>query len=85
MWPGMKLVQGGPRHSESQGSVEISNLDFRDMLVAWMFDNTKTWSEGLRFTQNKKKLRSAFRHQDKPLRGDVWNGAEDRTWEFSAH
>ena len=28
---------------------------------------------------------SAFRHQDKPLWGYVWNGAEDRTWGFSAH
>jgi len=28
---------------------------------------------------------SAFRHQDKPLSGYVWNGAEDRTWGFSTH
>ena len=28
---------------------------------------------------------SAFRHQDKTLWGNVWNGTEDRTWEFSAH
>ena len=25
----------------------------------------------------------AFRHQDKPLRGYVWNGVENRTWGFS--
>src|SRR5215510_10483839 len=57
MWPGMKLVQGKPRHSQSQGSVERSNQDIRDMLVAWMSDNnTKTWSEGLRFIQSKKNL-----------------------------
>jgi len=31
------------------------------------------------------KLSSAFRHQDKPLWGYVWNSAEDRTWGFSAH
>ena len=55
MWPGMKLVHGKPRHSQSQGSVERSNQDVRDMLVAWMSDNnTKTWSEGLRFIQSKK-------------------------------
>jgi len=55
MWPGMKLVHGKPRHSQSQRSVEGSNQDFRDMLVAWMSDNnTKTWSEGLRFIQSKK-------------------------------
>jgi len=27
MWPGMKLVHGKPRHSQSQGSVERSNQD----------------------------------------------------------
>jgi len=54
MWPGMKLVHGKPRHSQSHGSVERSNQDVRDMLVAWMLDNTKTWSEGLRFIQSKK-------------------------------
>ena len=52
---GMKLVHGKPRHSQSLGSVERSNQDVRDMLVAWMSDNnTKTWSEGLRFFQSKK-------------------------------
>jgi len=52
MCPGMKLVHGKPRHS--QGSVERSNQDVRDMLVAWMSDNnTKTWYEGLLFIQSK--------------------------------
>lgn len=55
MWPGLKLVHGKPRHSQSQGSIERSNQDVRDMLVAWMVDNkTKKWSEGLRFIQSKK-------------------------------
>ena len=55
MCPGMKPVHGKPRHSQSQGSVERSNQEVRDMLVAWMSDNnTKTWSEGLRFIQSKK-------------------------------
>ena len=55
LWPRMKLVHGKPKHSQSQGSVERSNQDFRDMLVAWMSDNKmKTWSEGLRFIQIKK-------------------------------
>ena len=54
MWPGMKLVHGKPRHSQSQGSVERSNQDIRDILVAWMsYNNTKTWCEGLRFIQSK--------------------------------
>ena len=48
-------MHGKPRHSQSQRSVERSNQDFRDMLVAWMSDNsTKTWSERLRFKQSKK-------------------------------
>ena len=47
-------MHGKPRHSQSQGSVERSNQDVRDMLSAWMSDNTKTWSQGLRFIQNKK-------------------------------
>ena len=55
MWPGMKLVRGKPRHSQNQGSVERSSQNVRDKLVAWISDNnTKTWSEGLRFIQSKK-------------------------------
>jgi hypothetical protein len=55
MFPGMKLVHGKQRHSQSQRSVERSNQDFPDMLVAGMSDNnTKTWSEGLQFIQSKK-------------------------------
>jgi hypothetical protein len=55
MWPGLRLVHGKPRHSQSQGSVERSNQDIRDMLVAWLSDNKQsTWSEGLRFIQSKK-------------------------------
>jgi len=55
MWPGMKLLHGKQRHSQSQGSVERSNQGVRDILVAWMSDNnTKTWSEGLRVIQSKK-------------------------------
>jgi hypothetical protein len=55
MWPGMELVHGKPRHSQSQGSVERSSQVVRDMLVSWMSDkNSKTWSEGLRFILSKK-------------------------------
>jgi len=45
MCPGMKLVHGKSRHSQSQWSVERPKQDVREMLVAWMSDkNTKTWS-----------------------------------------
>lgn len=51
----MKLVHGKPRHSQSQGSVERSNQDIRDMLIAWMADNnSQQWSEGLQFIPSKK-------------------------------
>jgi len=51
----MKLMHGKPKHSQSQGSVEKSNQDVRDTLVTWLCENnTKTWSEGLRFIQSKK-------------------------------
>ena len=50
----MKFVHGKPRHSQSQRSVERSKQDVRDILVVWMSDNTKAWSEGLRFIQSKK-------------------------------
>jgi len=39
MWPGMKLMHGKPRHSQSQGSVERSSQNVRDKLVAWISDN----------------------------------------------
>lgn len=55
MWPGLKLVHGKPRHSQSQGSVERSNQDVREMLVTWMSDeNTTKWSQSLRFVQSNK-------------------------------
>lgn len=55
MWLGLKIVHGKPRHSQSQGSVERSNQDIRDMLISWMADNeTRNWSEVLRFVQSKK-------------------------------
>lgn len=55
LWPGLKIVHGKPRHSQSQGSVERSNRDVEDILRAWMTENnTSRWSEGLRFVQFQK-------------------------------
>ena len=51
LWPGLKIVHGKPRHSQSQGSVERANQDIENMLSCWMADNeTDKWSDGLRFT-----------------------------------
>jgi len=81
VWPGMKLVHGKQRYSQSQGSVESSNQEARDMLVAWMSDNnTKTWSEGLRFIQSKKHrtLRSVIKTS--PYEATFGTGQRIRLW-----
>ena len=49
LWPELKLVNGQPRHPQSQGSVERSNGDIKNKLTAWMKDNNSTkWSLGIR-------------------------------------
>ena len=55
IWPGLTIVHGSPRHPQSQGSVERSNADVKQMLTAWAIDNDTTkWAEGLRFVQLQK-------------------------------
>jgi transposase InsO family protein len=39
LWPELVIVQGKPRHPQSQGSVERANYDIKDMLVAWKIRN----------------------------------------------
>ena len=52
VWPLLNLVHGKPRHPQSQGSVERANGDIKDMLVAWMADNSsQDWTMGIRFVQ----------------------------------
>uniref|UniRef100_A0A8C4RCU6 Integrase catalytic domain-containing protein n=1 Tax=Erpetoichthys calabaricus TaxID=27687 RepID=A0A8C4RCU6_ERPCA len=52
LWPEIKIVNGKPRHSRSQGSVERANQDIENMLTTWMADNqTNKWSEGIQFVQ----------------------------------
>ncbi|CAG4961256.1 unnamed protein product [Parnassius apollo] len=52
MWPGLKIMHGKPRHSQSQGSVERANQNVQIMLMTWMKDeNCEKWSEGFRFVQ----------------------------------
>jgi len=52
MWNNLKIVHGKPRHSQSQGSVERANQDIQNILTTWMqTNNSKSWSEGLRFVQ----------------------------------
>ncbi|XP_068209297.1 KRAB-A domain-containing protein 2-like [Palaemon carinicauda] len=50
LWPELSIVHGKPRHPQSQGSVERTNGDIKDMLVAWMSDNNSTdWATGIIF------------------------------------
>uniref|UniRef100_A0A8C4XBG1 Integrase catalytic domain-containing protein n=1 Tax=Erpetoichthys calabaricus TaxID=27687 RepID=A0A8C4XBG1_ERPCA len=52
LWPEIQMVNGKPRHSQNQGSVERANQDIENMLTTWMADNqTNKWSEGVRFVQ----------------------------------
>ena len=52
VWPTLVMVHGKPRHPQSQGSVERANGDIKDMLIAWMGDNsTADWSTGIKFVQ----------------------------------
>ena len=44
VWPKLALFHGKPRHPQSQGSVERANGDIKDMLVAWLADNTQDWT-----------------------------------------
>ncbi|XP_066960726.1 KRAB-A domain-containing protein 2-like [Macrobrachium rosenbergii] len=55
LWPDLLIVQGKPRHPQSQGSVERLNCDIKDMLISWLGDNDATdWPMGLRFVQFQK-------------------------------
>ena len=52
LWPGCVLVNGRPRHPQSQGSVERGNGSMKLKLQSWMRDNnTASWSVGIRFVQ----------------------------------
>ncbi|CAF5167720.1 unnamed protein product, partial [Rotaria magnacalcarata] len=52
IWKDLKIVHGKPRHPQSQGSVEISNQDTKQLLGTWIPENNSTkWAKGLRFVQ----------------------------------
>jgi hypothetical protein len=38
-WPESVIVHGGPKHPQSQGSIEMFNQDVEHMLRTWMADN----------------------------------------------
>ena len=50
IWPGTHIINGRPRHPQSQGSVERANRTLEDKLSAWLKDNNREdWSTGLPF------------------------------------
>lgn len=50
-------MHGAPRHPQIQGSIERSNSDIKEMLVAWTIDSDTTkWADGLRFVQLQKNM-----------------------------
>ncbi|XP_045600078.2 KRAB-A domain-containing protein 2-like [Procambarus clarkii] len=52
LWPKLILINGKPRHPQSQGSIERANGDITKMLGSWMSENrTRDWSAGLPFVQ----------------------------------
>ena len=52
VYPTFIMVRRKPRHPQSQGSVEGANGDIKNMLIAWMGDNsTADWSTGILFVR----------------------------------
>ena len=73
MWSDIKIVQGKPRHSESQCSVQRANQDVENMLATWMeTNNTTKWSEGLTICTSNEKQSISWGNQMFTLRSYVW-------------
>jgi hypothetical protein len=49
IWPDLTIINGRPRHPESQGLVERSNAVVQKMLGKWLETNkTSDWPSALR-------------------------------------
>jgi hypothetical protein len=45
LWPGLKLVNGRPRHPQSQGLIERANSILEKKIGAWMEENnSRNWT-----------------------------------------
>ena len=52
LWPSLKLVNGRPRHPQSQGCVERANAELKKKVQIWMKKHkSSNWSRGIRFVQ----------------------------------
>ena len=50
MWPSIKIINGRPRHSQSQGLVERANGMLQQKLGKWKENTSRNdWSFGLKF------------------------------------
>ena len=49
IWKGLVIINGRPRHPQSQRCVERGNGDQQIKLGKWMEDSTDSWSKGLKF------------------------------------
>lgn len=53
LWPNTKIINGSPRHPETQGSVERANGILQTKLAKWMEDTKRTdWTWGLKLVIN---------------------------------
>ena len=61
LWPELVVIDGRPRHPQSQGSVERANADIKNMISCWLRDNSSTkWSFAIKFVQFHKN--NSFHH-----------------------
>jgi hypothetical protein len=53
LWPNTKIINGSPRHPETQGSVERANGILQNKLAKWMEDTKRAdWTWGLKLVIN---------------------------------